>query len=137
MIISVYLFLDLDNKLLLMKRCNTGYMDGQYGLPAGHVEDGEPITTAMKRENKEEIGLDIPSSELKLVHIMHRKEQDIRLDFFFVINKWKGTPKNMEPDKCDDIRWFEINNFPSTTIGYIRDAFTSYKKDKLFSEVGW
>ena len=33
-----YAVLIKDNKVLLVRRFNTGYEDGKYSLPAGHVE---------------------------------------------------------------------------------------------------
>lgn len=35
---TVALLLIKNNKVLLMKRCNTGYMDGYYGMVSGHLE---------------------------------------------------------------------------------------------------
>ena len=54
---SVYLVLIKNNKILLLRRFNTGFMDGYYSLPAGHVESNETLTSAMVREAKEEIGM--------------------------------------------------------------------------------
>ena len=53
--VTVALILISDNNVLLMKRCNTGYEDGKYALPAGHIEEGESLKTAMVRETSEEI----------------------------------------------------------------------------------
>ena len=47
-----HLYLVQDNTVLLMRRCNTGYQDGRYGLVAGHVEPGEDFIDAIIRENK-------------------------------------------------------------------------------------
>jgi 8-oxo-dGTP diphosphatase len=33
-----YLMLMKDDKILLQRRCNTGYKYGEYGIPSGHVE---------------------------------------------------------------------------------------------------
>ncbi|MGB1592331.1 MAG: NUDIX domain-containing protein, partial [Promethearchaeia archaeon] len=37
-------------QVLLSRRLNTGFRDGQWGLPAGHVNPGESITAAAVRE---------------------------------------------------------------------------------------
>jgi len=63
MIASGYLFLLKNEQILLAKRFQTGYMDGYYGLPAGHIEDGETLTAGTVREIAEEIGLVIKPSD--------------------------------------------------------------------------
>ncbi len=120
-----------------MRRLNTGYQDGQYGLPSGHLEDNESISHGLCREVKEEIGVFIKPSDLSLVHVMHRKETDIRVDLFFVATKIKGTPVNAEPDKCDDLQWFRLDKLPKNTIGYVKQAINNYLKGKIYSEIGW
>lgn len=72
---SVYLILIKDNKILLLRRYNTGFMDGYYSFPAGHVEPNETLTQAMVREAKEEIGIDVNQKDLKLIHISIEKNQ--------------------------------------------------------------
>ena len=59
MIVSGYLLFIKSGKILLLRRKNTGYMDGWYGLPSGHIEDNETPVQALKREVKEESGLNI------------------------------------------------------------------------------
>lgn len=137
MIASVYLLLVKRKKILLLRRVNTGYEDGKYGLPAGHVEDNETIRAALRREIKEEIGILLKLEDLKLVHVMHRKEKDIRVDFFFTIKRWRQEPKNNEPNKCDNLRWFAINNLPKNTIPYIRKAIENWQRKIFYSEIGW
>lgn len=45
--ISVQLILQKGNSVLLLRRFNTGYADGNYCLPAGHVEENEEVKDAM------------------------------------------------------------------------------------------
>jgi 8-oxo-dGTP diphosphatase len=137
MIASGYLFLIKDNQILLSRRFQTGYKDGMYSLPAGHIEDNERMSLGTTREISEEIGLDIAPEDLKLVHIMHRKEDDIRMDFFFVAEEWKGEPENKEPEKCDDLSWFPLNELPKNTIPYIAAAIEAYQRGEFYSEFGW
>ncbi|MCL4360495.1 NUDIX domain-containing protein [Patescibacteria group bacterium] len=137
MITASYLFLIRDQKILLSRRYRTGYEDGKYSVPAGHVEDGETLTEAASREVGEEIGLSIRPRDFILVHVMHRKSTDIRTDFFFTAKQWSGTPVNREPGKCDDLRWFPLEHLPQTTIPYIRQAIEAYRKGKIYSEFGW
>lgn len=139
MVASVYLFLIKDNKILLLRRCNTGYEDGNYGLPSGHVEENESISHALVRETEEEIGIQIKIEDIKLVHVMNRKENDERVDFFFSLAQLldSGTPYNKEPHKCDDLQWFPIDNLPINTVGYVKRALENVQNNIFYSESGW
>jgi len=137
LIVSVYLFLIKDNKILLSRRCNTGYEDGNYSLPAGHLDDNESVTNGLLREVKEEIGIKLNPQHVKLVHIMHRKESDIRVDLFFTAKDYQGKITNAEPEKCDDLQWFPLKKLPKNTVPYISLALKNHLKNILYSEVGW
>ena len=126
-----------DNKLLLARRCNTGYMDGYYGLPSGHIEDNEPITKGTLREMKEELGLELQENHIAITHIMHRKSNDIRIDFFYIVKDWPSEPTNTEPDRCDDLSWFPLDKLPENTIPYIKTALEHIHNKKFYSEFGW
>ena len=132
---SVYLVLIKDNKILLSRRHNTGYFDGNYGFPAGHLDGNETLKQAMVREVKEEIDIILDPADLELVHTMNRKIPDNeRVDFFFTAKKWQGEPKIMELDKCDDLSWFKSNNLPQNIIPYIRQAIDSFLNNIIYSE---
>ena len=111
--VGVHLLLVKDNKVLLLRRFNTGYEDGNYSVVAGHVDSDEDLKTAMIREAKEEAGIEITPNNINFASVMHRKSDDERIDFFFIADSWEGEITNMEPQKCDDLSWFDINNLPS------------------------
>ncbi len=134
---AVYLILIQNGKILLLKRHRTGWMDGWYSLPAGHLDGTETVTEAMVREAKEEVGIEIAKKDLRVVHIMHRKSDIEYIDFFFVANHWKNNPKLMETDKSSDVRWFPLGQFPDKTVPYIKKVVTAYKKNIFYSEEGW
>jgi ADP-ribose pyrophosphatase YjhB (NUDIX family) len=137
MIASGYLMLIRGGKIVLSRRFRTGYEDGKYSLPAGHIEDGETLTAGTCREIGEEIGVELTPRDLKLVHVMHRKHFDIRMDFFFTTDKKNLKPKNIEPQKSDDVAWFPLTKLPINTIPYIRTAIEQYRKNVFYSEFGW
>jgi 8-oxo-dGTP diphosphatase len=73
---AVYLLLEKEGKILVACRANTGYLDGHYQVPAGHVEESELPTEALIREAKEEIGIDLKPNDLEFVHVSYRPQHD-------------------------------------------------------------
>ncbi len=137
MVVAVHLLLINKNKVLLSRRFNTGYEDGKYSVPAGHVDEGETVSSAMIREAKEEIGISIAPADLEFVHVMHRRSEAIRIDFFFTCKKWVGNPKIIESDKCDELIWVMRSELPDNTIPYVKTAIQCAQQQLLFSEFGW
>ena len=137
LVVATHLFLIKNGQILLLRRFNTGYRDGQYSVPAGHLDGNEPSKIAMIREIKEEIGINIKPNNLKFVHLMHRLSEHERLDFFFTTKNWRGTPKIMEKNKCDDLKWFPLNKLPKNMVPYIRFAINNFQNNKVYSEFGW
>jgi 8-oxo-dGTP diphosphatase len=136
-LVAVHLFFLKDDKILLLRRFNTGYEDGNYSVVAGHVDAGETVTQAAIREAQEEAGVVLQPEELQVVHIMNRKSNDERVDFFIVVKGWSGEIRNMEPEKCDNLSWFPLDSLPANMIPYVRYAIENYQKGILYSEFGW
>ncbi|MDO8518190.1 MAG: NUDIX domain-containing protein [bacterium] len=136
---AAYLFLEKDGKFLISRRCNTGYQDGNYQVPAGHVDEGELPSEALIREAKEEIGIDLFPNDFELVHVSYRPKHDNtdnRVDFFFRAKNWSGEVKNMEPNKCDDLKWVTVDELPKTMTAHVRDALECMQKGIFFKELG-
>jgi 8-oxo-dGTP diphosphatase len=109
-----------DDQILLQLRRNTGYMDGHWATAAaGHVERGESVFEAAAREATEELG--ITDLELTPLCAMHRTGAtgdpiDERVDYFLLATSWSGEPRIVEPDKCADLRWFDVHDLPSPVV---------------------
>jgi len=137
-ILSVHLFLLEGDKILLQLRKNTGYRDGCWSVIAGHVEAKEPAKRAMVREAKEEAGILLNPEDLILVHVMHRFENQERVDFFFKAKRWEGEPKVMEPNKAEKVEWFKLSELPPNTVPYVKQAIElGLMKGIIYSEYGW
>lgn len=138
---SVYMLLIKDGKIFLLRRFNTGWSDGFYSLPAGHVDGQEPLRQAACREALEEAGITVQPDDLEFAHVMHRYDaggdKNEYLDFFFAAKTWEGGPYNAEPQKCDDAGWYPLENLPEKLLPYVRQIIEDYKDGKHFSEVGW
>ena len=130
--VAVYIILIKEGKILMGRRFNTGWQDGNYGLPSGHLESGESVVEALLREVKEESGIDIRPKDVKFIHAMHRKERYI--DLFFTTDSWTGEPKVMEVDKCDDMKWFPLSNLPQNIVPSVKFVIENFQKGILFSE---
>ena len=136
---AIHILLVQDNQVLMLKRANTGYEDGNYSIPAGHIENQESVLSAAKRELYEETGLTIGDQELEFVHVMDRKNPDDkqeRIDFFFLCRDWLGEPVNKEPEKCESLDWFRLDKLPDNTIPYVKQAIDLIRKNIEFSSLG-
>ncbi len=136
-IVAVHLFFLREAQILLLRRFNTGYEDGKYSVVAGHVEAEETVTQAAIREAKEEVGVSVKMDDLEVVHVMHRKSSDERIDFFMAVKRWSNDISNCEPDKCDELTWYPVSELPEDVIPYVRHAIEGYQKGIHYSEFGW
>jgi 8-oxo-dGTP pyrophosphatase MutT (NUDIX family) len=126
-----------NNEILLLRRLNTGYEDGNYSVIAGHIDGNEEVKAAAIREAKEETGIEIQPSDIEVVGVMHRKSDSERVSFFLAASRWTGDIVNAEPDKCDDISWHSVHNLPANMVPYVRQALENYRKGRFFESFGW
>jgi 8-oxo-dGTP diphosphatase len=134
---AVHIFLIWDGQVLLLRRFNTGYEDGNYSVVAGHLDGGEEVKAAAIREAREEVGIKIAPGDLQVVGVMHRRSDDERVDFFVTAAAWAGEIANQEPHRCDQLAWFDLDALPENVIPYVRRALDNYRKGKWFDSFGW
>ncbi len=80
--VTVHLFFFRENQILLIRRFNTGFADGQYSVPAGHLDGNETVIDAARREAEEEVNVQIEPQDIHYSSVMHRLQDDERVDFF-------------------------------------------------------
>lgn len=113
-------------EILLALRKNTGYNDGEYELPGGHVDAGEDLINAMIREAKEELNIELERENLKIEHILHHYKGN-RLKFVISANKYYGELKIGEPDKCEKLEWFNIEELPENIDKKVKKVLKEIK----------
>lgn len=137
--VAAFAILEREGKILLARRFQTGYADGYYQMPSGHIEAEELPSQAAIREAKEEVGIIISPENLEWVHTMYRINETDRssdyIDFFFRVTRFEGEPAIMEPHKCDDLQWVSVDELPENTLNVIKETLARIQKGERFSEV--
>lgn len=118
------------SELFLSKRSkNASNEKGHWETPGGRVEFGETLEDAVKREIKEEYGVDIillkefPAAN----HIIPKENQHWIATTFLAKIKKGQTPKIMEPDKCDAIGFFPLKKLPKPISIITKIDLKTYK----------
>lgn len=93
---------------------------GKWEIPGGSIEFGETLAQALTREIMEEYGIEIELVELLGVydHIITDENQHWVAPSYICKLK-KGTPKIMEPEKCDGIGWFTLEEAKQLPLSLI------------------
>ncbi|NTW22178.1 NUDIX domain-containing protein [Candidatus Falkowbacteria bacterium] len=135
--VAAYLVLVKDGQVLLLRRYNTGYQDGNYSLVAGHLDGGETASQCIIREAAEEAGIVLESVDLEVSHVMHRISSDREyFDIYLTASKWSGEVKNMEPEKCDELAWYPLDNLPKNVLPEVKQALDDIRMGVHYSEIG-
>jgi 8-oxo-dGTP diphosphatase len=96
-----------DDKVLLGKRIGA-HNSGTWCFPGGKLDYGEEIFDCAKREALEETGLKVSNLRLGPYTNDYFKDENLHYVTLFVIaDKFSGTPRVMEPNKCMEWRWVE------------------------------
>jgi 8-oxo-dGTP diphosphatase len=125
---------DEEGRILLGQRQNTGFMDGAWHFPSGHLEEGEAASAGLVREALEETGI-VPETP-KVIHVMQHHTDSGRVALFFEATSWSGEITNKEPDKCAGWQWFLPDALPQM-IPYALQALEHIQKGEFYSERGW
>lgn len=135
--VAVFLVLINQGKILLQRRFNTGWEDGNYSFISGHVEEHEHALEAVRREAFEEAGIKIEYDDMEVIHVMQNKTDYDYLNIFVKVHNWKGEPTIKEKDKCDDLSWFEMDNLPNNLLHFLKEFLEKNKRGEIFSAFGY
>ena len=114
-----------DSKVLIVRQ-----LDGYYGFPKGHMEDGETYIDTAIRETKEETGLDVIIDSKKVYKTNYIINNEINKTVIF----FKAIPKNnrivMQKDELMDIGFFSYSEaLKLLSFDNIKELFKEFLKD--------
>nr|WP_247682427.1 8-oxo-dGTP diphosphatase MutT [Pseudoalteromonas sp. MMG013] len=115
------------SKIFISKRHESQHQGGLWEFPGGKVEIGETAFTALKRELKEEVNIDVLGSrELQIIEHDYG-DKCVRL-IVHIVDKFAGEAKGLEAQLCQWVEITSLNNyaFPAANQAII---------DKLHTEM--
>lgn len=101
-----------NHKVLLGKR-KGAHGEGSWCFPGGHLEFKETIEDCARQETLEETGLTIEDIKMgTFTNDIFDKENKHYVTLYAISKSNIGEARVMEPDKCEEWKWFEWNNLP-------------------------
>lgn len=116
-------------RLLLLRRANTGFLDGYYAPPGGHRNRAEPVAQAAIRECREEACL-----TLARVAPVVAMPYDQGVNFVFEATRWQGVARIGEPHRCDVLTFAAPDALPSPTAPWVETALACRAAGVWFKE---
>ncbi len=116
------------SKILLVRRAITPF-SGCWVIPGGHVEYGERVEEALKREMKEELGLTVKIKKLFGVYSDPKRDPRYHtVSIVYLCQKTKG--KINLNHEASELKYFSFKNLPQK-IGFDhRKIINDFKKLK-------
>ena len=101
-----------DGSVLLVHRAPwVRFFPDAWDLFGGHVDDGESLEEALRREATEELGIEVLSCspmgqvndpvEPATIHV-------------YAVQDWEGEPANLAPEEHTELRWFSASSLPES-----------------------
>jgi 8-oxo-dGTP diphosphatase len=113
-----------DGKVFLNKRGKKARNEsGKWEFPGGGVRFGEKLADALKREVREEFDIEIEVLEQLITedHILEDEGQHW-VSPTFIARHVSGEPRIMEPEKCDDFKWVDLEEIKNYELSVITQS---------------
>ena len=103
---------DADNRVLLAERLGDPSFAGLWEFPGGKIDSGETSGIALKRELREELGIEIGAFQ-RMLEVQHDyADRHVNIEFFLVSN-WLGTPSGLQGQK---LKWVQVELLDETML---------------------
>ncbi|MFT7507805.1 MAG: mutator protein MutT [Acidimicrobiales bacterium] len=130
---AVFVVLERDDTVFILRRANTGWADGMWTLPSGHIDQGQTAVEAAIVESKEEAGITILPEHLEFIHVHH--VFDVYVNYYFRATQWEGEPMLGEPELCSEVQWCKRTELPQDTIMHVLKMISDVDAGLQFSDI--
>src|SRR6267143_787313 len=93
--VAVAVLIRSDGAALLAQRPASKVYSGYWEFPGGKIEPGEPVAEALRREIREELGIEIERAYPWITRVFSYPHAKVRLHFYRVYS-WRGEPRAIE-----------------------------------------
>lgn len=114
-----------DGRLLLARRGGEPYK-GAWDLPGGFVGAGEHPHDALRRELREETGLEVEPREFVGVWMDEYADGEPTLNLYWTATAPDGDPQ--ADDDVDEVRWFAPDELPSSLAFHVADVLDAWRQ---------
>lgn len=97
-----------DRVLLCHRHPNRRWYPDVWDIPGGHIDTGETPANAVRRELREELGVEIRIESDEPFRV-YDPATDLTL-YAWVVTEWSGEISNLAPDEHDDVAWFSADD---------------------------
>ena len=114
-----------DGRVLLVRRSlSARHYPDVWDLFGGHVNRGESLEETLRREAREELGIDVLTLKW-MDRIYDRVETAIV--YLFTVSSWEGEPANAAPGEHSEVRWFGADELPES------EAMDAYRRQVVWA----
>ena len=103
---------------------------GHWGLPKGHVEEGETEEQTAIREVKEETNVDVIVDTNLRYRMVYNPKEDVEKEVIYFIAKITSNDCKPQLEEVQEMKWLDIDNAINTiTYENSKDLLKKVKKD--------
>lgn len=131
-----------EKQVLLQHRGQTEMLPNVWDCISGHVEAQETVRQAMVREVYEELAIEVNAEDLQFVGLTHLRLDDetTYYNIYLTTDKFVGTPKIMETDKHDGLKWINLADLQHMANDIVENRYHAIQhlgKAPFYSEEGF
>jgi 8-oxo-dGTP diphosphatase len=105
-VVAAALF-DPDHHVLIAERPPGRHMAGRWEFPGGKVAEGESDASALARELKEELGIEVLAARF-LLQITHQYEDRCVVLSLWIVERFRGEPRGLDGQRLKWVRPAEL-----------------------------